>query len=126
MAHPYSTDVFSQLIAREPIFHRPELGTDRSDFEGMTVEEFTEIGASGRYYTRDEVLDALERRHAAPHTEDLHASDFHCRRLAPELYLLTYILVQDETRRTRRSTIWQSTVEGWKIVFHQGTPIHDF
>lgn len=125
MAQRDSTDILSQLIAREPIFHRPELGTTRADFEAMTVEEFSEIGASGRHYTRAEVLDVLERRHASPPMEDLCASDFQCRHLAPELYLLTYILVQDGTRRTRRSTIWQRTAEGWKIVFHQGTPISE-
>jgi hypothetical protein len=34
---------------------------------------------------------------------------------------LTYTLVQHNERKTRRSTIWQRTPEGWKIVFHQGT-----
>jgi hypothetical protein len=53
----------------------------------------------------------------------LHAEDFHCQKLATDLYLLTYTLTQQKTRKTRRSTIWQKTAEGWKIVFHQGTVI---
>jgi len=50
--------------------------------------------------------------------------DFCCRRLAEDLYLLTYTLLQVE-RTTRRATIWQRTQSGWKIVFHQGTIVQD-
>jgi hypothetical protein len=45
--------------------------------------------------------------------------------LAADLYLLTYTLLQDKVRLTRRSTIWQRTAEGWKIVYHQGTIVQD-
>jgi len=44
--------------------------------------------------------------------------------LAPDLYLLTYTLLQEE-RKTRRSTLWEHTETGWKILFHQGTIIQD-
>jgi hypothetical protein len=37
---PELRDVLAELSAREPIFHRPELGTSRADFERMTVEDF--------------------------------------------------------------------------------------
>jgi hypothetical protein len=114
-------DVLAQLTAREPIFHRPEHGATRADFEKMTTPDFWEIGASGRRYTRNEVLDELERRHATPHSDVWETTDFRCQRLAQDLYLLTYTLLQDHTRLTRRSTIWRHTPEGWKIVFHQGT-----
>ena len=32
---PEHRDVLQELIDREPIFHRPELGTSRRDFEEM-------------------------------------------------------------------------------------------
>jgi hypothetical protein len=121
MTDPTLAEILKYLTAREPIFHRPEHGTTRADFENMTVPDFWEIGASGNIYTRDYVLAELERRHQAQSPEEpLTASDFHCRRLAQDVYLLTYNLLQGE-RRTRRSTIWQQTPTGWKIVFHQGT-----
>jgi hypothetical protein len=91
----------------------------------MTTEDFWEIGASGRRYSRTEVLDTLEKRHAAPHPDVWETKDFACRRLAPNVYLLTYTLIQDKIRRTRRSTIWQRTHDCWKIVFHQGTLVQD-
>jgi hypothetical protein len=39
--------------------------------------------------------------------------------------LLTYTLLQDNQRLTRRATIWRSTADGWKIVYHQGTIVRD-
>jgi hypothetical protein len=122
---PKLADVLAELIEREPIFHRSEFGTAREDFEGMTVADFWEVGASGRRYSREFVLDELERRFATPHDDVWQASDFRCRRLAEGLYLLTYTLLQDGVRLTRRTTIWQRAEEGWKIVFHQGTVVQD-
>jgi hypothetical protein len=122
-AAPGLDAVLEELVAREPIFHRAEFGTTRADFERMTTEDFWETGASGRRYSREFVLDELERRRAEARDEgDLwEASEFGCRELAPHLYLLSYTLVQDGTRKTRRATIWRRTAEGWKIVYHQGT-----
>ena len=119
---PALLDVLQQLVDREPIFHRPEFGTRRSDFERMISPEFWEVGASGRRYGRDYVLDELEKRHSAPVVERWDADDFHCLQLAEDLYLLTYTLVMDD-RTTRRSTIWKREGDAWKIVYHQGTVV---
>jgi hypothetical protein len=117
--------VLGELSAREPIFHRPEFGTSRADFERMTVEDYWETGASGRRYSRQAVLNGLEERFSAPHDDVWETSDFQCRRLGPETYLLTYTLLQDKQRLTRRATIWQRAKDGWKIVYHQGTIVQD-
>ncbi len=118
--------ILSELIQREPIFHRPEFGTSRADYERMTAEDFWEVGASGRRYSRAYVLDLLKQRaDAASAEEELEASEFCCRRLAGEVYLLTYTLVQNRTRKTRRLTIWERTPLGWQIVFHQGTIVEE-
>ena len=122
---PELHEVLAELSAREPIFHRPELGTSRADLEGMTVEDYWETGASGRRYSRKAVLDVLERRFSVPHDDVRETRDFYCRRLAEDTYLLTYTLLQDKRRLTRRATIWQHTAEGWKIVYHQGTIVQD-
>ncbi len=122
---PELTDILAELARREPIFHRPEFGTSRADFEKMTVEDFWEIGASGRRYSRKAVLDTLEERFSVPHADIWETKDFYCRRLAPDVYVLTYTLLQDNVRLTRRSTIWRRTSDGWKIVYHQGTIVQD-
>jgi len=118
---PEILDVLAELSKREPIFHRLEYGTSTADFEGMVVDDFWEVGASGSRYSRADVLEALEKRHSVPHEDVWETSDFRCRRLAHDVYLLTYTLLQHKTRLTRRSTIWQRTTAGWKIVYHQGT-----
>lgn len=122
---PALAGVLDELINREPIFHRPELGTARTDFENMTLTDFWEVGASGRRYSREFVLDELEKRYRQPHADVWETSGFHCRRLAQDVYLLTYTLLQNKQRKTRRSTIWQNTPAGWKIVYHQGTIVQD-
>lgn len=125
---PEHADASAELRAREPIFHRPELGTARADFAAMLAEDFREIGASGRSYDREQVLDVLERRHGdGPPDERLEVLDFRCRAVGPATYLVTYSLRQDGTRLTRRSTLWARTEAGWKALYHQGTlaPIRD-
>ena len=119
---PALSEVLEALKAREPIGHRPEFGFSRADFEAMMVPDFWEEGASGRRYSRDYVLAELERRYAhGPYRDVWEASDFHCQQLAKNVYLLTYTLLQDGSRKTSRTTIWQRAGSGWKVVFHQGT-----
>jgi hypothetical protein len=121
-------ELLQELSCREPIFHRPELGNTRTDFEAMTEDGFWEVGASGRRYSREHVLDVLEDRHqVASHLalEDTwEAIDFACRELGSDTYLLTYTLQQGQ-RKTRRATVWRRSADDWKILFHQGTLVED-
>lgn len=112
--------VQDELIAREPIFHRPEFGVTRADYEAMMADEFWETGASGQRYSKQLVLDTLEARQAQPQADPWETSEFYCQQLAPDNFLLTYTLRQDQ-RITRRATLWRRTARGWLIVYHQGT-----
>ncbi|MEU5214149.1 DUF4440 domain-containing protein [Streptomyces sp. NPDC020742] len=116
--------VLDELVRREPLFHRPEFGTTRADFETMTAPDFWETGASGRRYSRAYVLDVLEGRYESPPAEEWETSDFHCQELATAVYLLTYTLVFNG-RRTRRATIWQQGADRWTIRYHQATVVQD-
>jgi len=134
-------NVLGELRARQRVFHRPELGCTRADFERMTDPGFWEIGASGRRYDRAFVLDELERRYAnGPYPDRWEVRDFASTELAPNTHVATYTLVQDGSagaagagaagagasgRVTRRSTIWRLDGEGWKAVYHQGTPVSE-
>ena len=117
---PELLGVLDELRRREPIFHRPEFGSTRVDYERMAAADFWEIGASGQRYSRAHVLDVLEHRTPDPAEHTWITRDFHCRELGPDTYLLTYTLEQGE-RVSRRSTIWRRHGSGWQIVFHQGT-----
>lgn len=115
-----ATDILTELKRQEPLFHRPESGTTRRDFEAMIDPAFREVGASGRCYDRAYVLDVLERRVDDPSISNWETRDFRCLEIAPDNYLLTYTLLQGE-RITRRATLWRRTPEGWRVLYHQGT-----
>ena len=110
-----------ELRAREPIFHLPEFGTTRADFDSMMAADFFEIGASGKRYSREFILDMLEERHRTRQVEDLVVTNFAVRQLDVQLYQATYLLLQPPDRYTERSTLWRHDNGAWKIVFHQGT-----
>jgi len=122
---PSLLDILTELQLREPIFHRRELGTTRADFEAITASDFWEVGASGEVYSRERVWASLERRYADPDYwagDFWETSDFLCRQLTPNAYLLTYTLRQGE-RLTRRLTVWRRSGDAWEIVYHQGTVV---
>lgn len=121
--------MLDDLERREPIFHRREFGITRGDFDRMTDANFWEVGASGRRYDREHVWSVLEKRYASDptgqHDADWTAGEFELREVAPDTYLLTYILEQGG-RFTRRMTLWQRCAGDWKILYHQGTLVSDF
>lgn len=117
--------ILEELRRREPIFHNPLFGTTAADFERSTAPEYWEVGASGRRYSRAFIL--AWAKQSPTHFVDANESgwqmsEFGLRRLGPDTYLLTYTLDQ-AGRRTRRSTIWQQSEAGWRILYHQGTII---
>ena len=116
--------VRDELEKREPLFHRREFGTTRQDFERMMAPGFWEVGASGRCYGRDFVLEALEQRFTSQQQDLWRVEAFHCTELATDLYLATYTLHQGP-RVTRRSTIWRHSADGWQAVYHQGTVVQE-
>jgi hypothetical protein len=119
---PEHEDVMRELMDREPLFHRKQFGIKRDDFERMTAPEFWEVGASGRRYSRQFCMETLEKRLENPTQDIWGVAEFHCMQIAADNYLVTYTLIQGE-RRTRRSTIWRRTAQGWQTVYHQGTAI---
>jgi hypothetical protein len=116
----------AELLRREPLFHRREIIGGRADFKAETAEDYWEVGASGRRYSREYVWAVLEQRYASPVPDEYEScqwgiSDALLREVAPGTYLLTYTLDQ-AGRLTRRLTVWQGRPgAGWKALFHQGT-----
>ena len=117
---PQLLEVLEELKQREPVFHHPEFGTTRADYENMMDSEFWEVGASGRRYSREFVLETLANRAPDPDESKWLTRDFQCREIAADNYLITYTLAQG-ARITRRATLWRRAAAGWKILYHQGT-----
>jgi hypothetical protein len=109
-----------ELLAREPIFHKLELGTTREDYLVQTADDYWEVGASGQVYHRDVVVRELVARGKVANDEDWVVSDSRLRKLADDTYALTYRLDQ-AGRLTRRLTLWRRDPAGWTILYHQGT-----
>lgn len=122
-APPELATVLAELEVLEYTIHHPRFGTPRETIERLFAEDFWETGASGQRYSRDYVLDVLASRASEHHGNVWKASGFHCRELAPQTYLLTYDLLQNQGRITARATVWRKTPEGWKVLYHQGTVV---
>lgn len=113
--------ILHELLPLEPIFHTQEFGLTCADFEKRMVPDYWEVGASGRRYSREFILDFLAKNPPVDASSaGWKTSDHALRQLGPDTYLLTYTLLQGE-RLTRRSTVWQKANESWRILYHQGT-----
>jgi hypothetical protein len=86
--------VFEELRNREPIFHHPEFGTSKADYERMTAGDFWEVGASGRIYDRRHVIDILAKRYSEPFEDIFRLEGCKCRQLAQDIWLFTYTRIK--------------------------------
>ncbi|MCG2621048.1 ribonuclease HI family protein [Arthrobacter sp. I2-34] len=105
------------VLALEEELLRPET---RSDFGRMAVllhRDFAEIGESGRMWTREEIINALQTAPAAGSELDLLAVE----RLGEESILVTY-RSRGRAGSSLRSSLWLREEGHWRLRFHQGTP----
>ena len=120
---PILLPILEDLIAREPIFHRPQFAATLEDFDRLMAPDYWEVGASGRRYGRAFILQTLaDNPPVDATTVGWRISGHALRALAPDTYLLTYSLRQSD-RLTRRSTLWHRSPTGWTILYHQGTVV---
>jgi len=120
---PKLMPILEELRHREPIFHTQRFGRSLEDFHRSTAPDFWEVGASGRRYSREFILDMCSRNELVDADEaGWKASAFGLRQLGPDCYLLTYTLDQ-AGRLTRRATIWERNAGEWRLVYHQGTVV---
>nr|WP_282097043.1 DUF4440 domain-containing protein [Legionella pneumophila] len=78
--------------------------------EAMIVPDFWEVGASGQIYDKEIIIETLLERYRDPNYKDeWETSNFKCREIAKDNFLLTYDLVQGKERKTRRATLWRKS-----------------
>lgn len=126
--HVYSPLPTSAVIATGPYLAHLEEGLwretrfDREWIDRVLHPDFTEVGTSGRTYSREEALEA-------PSTDlgvALSHEGYTLELIDEDVALVRYIshdTHDDVKRRARRSSIWVNTNEGWRLRFHQGTPL---
>ena len=111
-AEPDATEV----IALELALLRPDRRGDREFLEAVLHPDFTELGASGRHWHRQQLIEALLAEVGVDPPE---VTELAVQPLAADAILLTY-----RTPSARRSSVWLRTAGRWQLRFHQGTPVN--
>jgi ribonuclease HI len=117
-----SEGICAHLRACEEALLDPAVRRDRTQVEAMLAEDFEEIGASGRIWTRDQILELL----ASEDYQPVAMEDFKCDRIAEGVALVTYRTVKTDASSglgaaALRSSIWTEESGEWRMRFHQGT-----
>lgn len=114
----------SELRALEELHQGPRVRASPSELAALLADDFSEFGASGRCYDRRAVLEMLplETPRGAFRIED-----FRVRSLGESCALAAYSVLREfaagdqPAERSLRSSIWERSPSGWRLVFHQGT-----
>jgi hypothetical protein len=115
------------VIERELRLLQPQVRAATGEVEALLHPEFCEFGASGRRWSRADMIAALAAEQPGaeqPGGEEpaITATELTGVRLAADVIHLTYVSQRGE-RRARRSSVWLRTEDGWRVYFHQGTLI---
>lgn len=118
---PLSPDEVAEFRILEEELWRPDTRFDRKRMNELFALDFVEFGGSGRIHSREASLDA----EPSPINVQLPLPEFRARRLSTNVVQVTYntrVEIDGIVQHRRRSSIWTSTLQGWVIRFHQGTP----
>ena len=91
------------------------------DASSLIAEDFVEFGASGRVWSKAEIIAAMSQW--AP--VERKVEDFTVRDLSASVCLVTYRATKDGQASpfSLRSSLWRNNGDKWQIVFHQGTNV---
>lgn len=114
-----------ELRALEESLWRSGTRFDRAHMEAVLADDFTEVGRSGRVWTRAQVLDMP----AVELTVELPLPGFAVRLLVDGVALATYrsvVYTEDAGSPlvAHRSSLWVRAGSRWRLAFHTGTPAH--
>jgi ribonuclease HI len=106
------------VVAAELTLLDPTTRCDRSALEALLHPDFVEIGASGRRWTKNEIIDELV---ASPDPGKVDVEEMEARWVSGDAVVVTFRTVSPR-RTVLRSSWWVEAGSQWQIVFHQGTP----
>jgi ribonuclease HI len=105
------------VVALERELLRPDVRTDIGRIGVLLHPDFAEIGSSGRFWTRDAMMVALEEDPGEPIELEVLSAD----RLNENTILLNYRSFA-HSGSALRSSVWLLDRGQWRLRFHQGTP----
>lgn len=115
-------EIAAELKRLEETLLRPEVRRSRVRLDALLADDFLEVGASGRIYDKPAILGMTDKAYDG----QLSLQAFSAVALAPSVALVRYrsLLRRADGRESHalRCSVWSLTDEGWKLVFHQGTP----
>lgn len=127
--HIYGALPTSAVMATGPYIQHLEEGmwleTTRNDpdwMDAMLHPDFEEVGMSGRTYSRAETVDVTGPGKLVTRPLEGYRMDL----IDEDVALVRYIshdTVGDVERVAHRASIWVNTNKGWRLQFHQGTPL---
>lgn len=110
-----SPEAIVEALERELLL--PETRADLGRTGVLLHPDFTEIGSSGRIWTRDAMMMSLEENPGGPAELEILGAD----RVGEQTVLLTY-RTHKRTGTALRSSLWVHDGAQWRLRFHQGTP----
>ncbi len=110
----------AEVEALERELQSVEGRADPVRLETLLADDFEEIGASGRLWSRVEVLEFLAGE--GPDAGPIEISDLAARRVGEETVLVRWTSARGG-RRAVRSSLWRRDPGRWRLVHHQGTPL---
>ena len=118
-----SSEDVQELQRLEEELLRPEVRRCPEKMAALLADDFLEFGRSGRIYDKVNILETVAQQCDGR----LSLSQFSAQALAPSVVLVTYWSTlcdaNGNERHSLRSSIWTRTEKGWRLVFHQGTPM---
>lgn len=108
------------LQALEESMWRAETRFDRAYMNAVLHPEFTEVGRSGRVFSRDEVLDMP----TVPIAVEIPRATFSVTEVVPGVVLVGYETVPTDSPHgaAHRGSLWVLEGTRWLLRYHQGTP----
>jgi len=111
-------EAVAEVIALERALLTREVRSSAAALAELLDPEFTETGASGRRWTRSEILADLPA--GSPGPDRIADYAMAGRRLAADVVMLTFETDHDG-RRARRVSLWRRSGGRWRVLYHQGT-----
>jgi len=113
--------IVAEVMSSELRLLDPVIRASSQEVERLLHADFREVGASGRTWDRDSVLAALT---TAP-GEATAVTDMSARIVADGVVLVTYVASRGggQPGESLRSSLWCKGEDGWRVLFHQGTPV---
>ena len=120
---PADAALAAELEALERALHAPQVRADSERLAALLDEDFSEIGSSGQCYGRAAVLAEIPLARAQVLIEsDRYAVRLLADGLAQVRYRSRYHVDGQAQRWVLRSSLWRRHAQGWRVLFHQGTP----